>query len=129
MERFLRWCSPMYAILLLPLVSSAVLTFVSNSWVKWVYKLPLAYPRSVALAYSELEAHLRSMITQRRLDESSGSSHSDLFSALLAGVGSDEDEKEPVLTTEELLGNMYIFLLAGHGSSLFFSLSYVDFGS
>jgi hypothetical protein len=81
---------------------------------QWVYKLPLEYPRHIALCFSELEGQLRDMIDRRRLDESSGSEHSDLFSALLSGIN-DSDEKDPVLTTEELLGNMYIFLLAGHG--------------
>ena len=52
------------------------------------------------------------MITERRAEKAGGAQHNDLFSALLKG---DEDEEEPALSIDELLGNIYIFLLAGHG--------------
>lgn len=48
------------------------------------------------------------MVERRRLEKSSGAQHNDLFNALLDGV--EDDEKDAVLTTAELVGNIYIFL-------------------
>lgn len=79
---------------------------------KFVYKLPfLKTPTKVDLLFTELEGHFRDMITSRRNQKAGGVEHTDLFSALLKGV--KDEEGTGVLTDEELLGNMYIFLLAG----------------
>ncbi|KAK4700935.1 hypothetical protein P7C70_g5303, partial [Phenoliferia sp. Uapishka_3] len=78
----------------------------------WAYKLPFKYPRQVALCFSELEGFLKDMVHERKVAKSRGVDQNDLFSALLDGVS--DEEGAGVLTMEELLGNMYIFLLAGH---------------
>ena len=53
------------------------------------------------------------MIVSRREEKCSGIEHNDLFSLLLKG---DENEKAS-MTEQEVMGNMYIFLLAGHGTT------------
>ena len=73
---------------------------------------------------------MRDMIRERKDEKAGGAEHEDLFSALLSGV--NDDEGDGILSTEELrtsppypalvetderwdkVGNMYIFLLAGH---------------
>lgn len=56
------------------------------------------------------------MIEERKQSVASGAEHDGLFTALLKGV--DDEEDAAVLSTDDLMGNMYIFLLAGHGRSL-----------
>ncbi|ORY74748.1 cytochrome P450 [Leucosporidium creatinivorum] len=79
---------------------------------KFAYRLPLKYPQRVQLCFSELEAHLHGMIEERKDEKAGGVERTDLFSALLEGVA--DDEGAAVLTTEELVADMWIFLLAGH---------------
>ncbi|KAL8279097.1 hypothetical protein RQP46_008555 [Phenoliferia psychrophenolica] len=79
----------------------------------WAYSLPFEYPKHVQLCFAELEGFLKDMVRERKEAKiSGGADQNDLFSALLNGV--QDEEGSGVLTTEELLGNMYIFLLAGH---------------
>jgi cytochrome P450 len=98
--------------------------------VQWAYKLPIRYPQLINLCYEELEGCMRDMIRERKDEKAGGAEHEDLFSALLSGV--NDDEGDGILSTEELrtflpraalfetderlekVGNMYIFLLAGH---------------
>lgn len=88
---------------------------------KWAYSLPIQYPKYVKLCFDELEGTLRDMIRDRRAEKSAGVvERHDLFSMLLKGDdGEDEDGtgKVAALSIEETLGNLYIFMLAGHGSS------------
>lgn len=95
---------------------------------QWAYNLPLKFPKHVQLCFSELEGFLHDMVRDRKEEKAGGAQHEDLFSVLLEGV--KDEEGEGVLTTEELsvfsfdlrrtradfdaVGNMYIFLLAGH---------------
>ncbi|KAF9442073.1 cytochrome P450 [Macrolepiota fuliginosa MF-IS2] len=64
--------------------------------------------RNIALGYRELKFYMAEMI-ETRLKSEKAERH-DLFSSLLE-ANSDEEEG---LTPDELMGNIFIFLLAGH---------------
>ncbi|KZV73228.1 614 534 cytochrome P450 [Peniophora sp. CONT] len=68
--------------------------------------------REVNLAFNELEMHMKQMIYSRKLSEKEEERH-DLFSNLLDAANDDTDG-EPKLADSELVGNIFIFLLAGH---------------
>ncbi|KDQ58619.1 hypothetical protein JAAARDRAFT_176655 [Jaapia argillacea MUCL 33604] len=67
--------------------------------------------RGVMTAFEELELYMVEMIEARRGAEKKEERH-DLFSSLLDA--SDASDGEAKLTDRDLLGNIFIFLLAGH---------------
>ncbi|KAG7093387.1 hypothetical protein E1B28_007068 [Marasmius oreades] len=68
--------------------------------------------RKVKLAYQELEQYMFEMINARRTAEKKEERY-DLFSSLLDANDSPDYGQDP-LTERELIGNVFIFLLAGH---------------
>ncbi|PBK63872.1 614/534 cytochrome P450 [Armillaria solidipes] len=68
----------------------------------------------VRTAFDELESYMLEMIRNRQTGEQKGERY-DLFSSLLdANDDENEGRGEIKLTDQELLGNVFIFLVAGH---------------
>ncbi|KAF9465029.1 cytochrome P450 [Collybia nuda] len=66
--------------------------------------------RNVRLAFDELHQYMSEMIRDRQASKKE--IRYDLFSSLLAANNEDSDEAK--LTESELIGNIFIFLVAGH---------------
>lgn len=105
-----------------------------------MYRFPIARLQRIDQAFKELDAHLLALVKARRAALASGSDEgkADLFGSLLL-AGKDEDGEEVLsgekvggpagsgvgkeagaiegLTDREVLGNTFIFLLAGHETS------------
>ncbi|KAH8991730.1 cytochrome P450 [Lactarius akahatsu] len=77
----------------------------------WVMNLTERTKR-INLAFSELEQYMAEMVHARRSAETKEERH-DLFSVLLDAT-SDDPNGSLTITEQELFGNMFIFLLAGH---------------
>ncbi|KAH9057198.1 family 614/534 cytochrome P450 [Lactarius vividus] len=77
----------------------------------WVMNLT-ERTKNISLAFSELEQYMTEMVYTRRSAETKEERH-DLFSVLLDAT-SDETNDSLTITEQELFGNMFIFLLAGH---------------
>lgn len=111
---------------------SSILRLAIPKWLDW---LPLKPVREMVTAFDELEKYIQSMIKEKRgalLGEKTADNEDanadlkfelnerqDLFSKLVKASLSGE---EP-LTDEELQGNIYIYLLAGHETTAH-SISY-----
>ncbi|KAF5380528.1 hypothetical protein D9615_004515 [Tricholomella constricta] len=67
--------------------------------------------RNVKLAFKELEQYMAEMIKERQSSLKKETRH-DLFTSLLDA--NDIDSGEAKLTVSELIGNIFIFLVAGH---------------
>lgn len=79
----------------------------------WAYTLfPFRALTQVKTAYDDLHGAFRTMIERHKADLALGVEHNNLFSALVAGV--KDEEGEGVLTPDEVVSNLYIFLVAGH---------------
>ncbi|KAJ3552928.1 hypothetical protein NM688_g3893 [Phlebia brevispora] len=79
----------------------------------WFLKYsPWGRLRNVHVAFQELEMYMMEMCAARRALETKEERH-DLFSSLL-DASDDELDGGAKLTDRELLGNIFIFLLAGH---------------
>ncbi|KAH6912979.1 cytochrome P450 [Coprinopsis sp. MPI-PUGE-AT-0042] len=70
--------------------------------------------RLTRLAFAELSSYLKEMLNDRM--SSPNTERNDLFSILLASASSG-DAKDENLTGDEVLGNIFIFLIAGHETS------------
>ncbi|KZP12182.1 cytochrome P450 [Athelia psychrophila] len=93
----------------LHIVSSRVfLKIIVPQWAMGLTK----HTRNVELAFSEFKEYMVELIQERRTAEKRDERY-DLFSSLLDANDGGKDG-EAKLTTEELLGNMFIFQLAGH---------------
>ncbi|KAF8587184.1 cytochrome P450 [Ramaria rubella] len=73
----------------------------------WVYRFS-KFLRHVQLANDELQMYMQEMIMDRRASEVK-EERDDLFSALL-----DANENDKEVSDQELIGNIFIFLVAGH---------------
>jgi len=83
---------------------------------KWLLKLPIRnFPR-IAQAYNEFEKYLRELIDIGKREQMVKSkSANNILQALIQHSGeTQEDIKDRVLTEDEIVGNAFIFLLAGH---------------
>ncbi|TCD70732.1 hypothetical protein EIP91_002108 [Steccherinum ochraceum] len=78
---------------------------------KWAARFNKRYSQ-VHFAYDELQRYMHEMIDARRSAEKKEERH-DLLSSLLDANDADEDGNSK-LTDQELLANIFIFLLAGH---------------
>ncbi|KAG6903010.1 hypothetical protein C0995_007443 [Termitomyces sp. Mi166 len=67
--------------------------------------------RDLRLAFDELERYMTEMIQERQAGEKKETRY-DLFSSLLDANDADSDEAK--LSVSELIGNIFIFLVAGH---------------
>ncbi|KIP06369.1 hypothetical protein PHLGIDRAFT_515467 [Phlebiopsis gigantea 11061_1 CR5-6] len=80
---------------------------------KWLFHLaPTKHIAEVKLGCEELEKYMAEMIEDRRAAEKKEERY-DLFSSLLDASDAESDGAVK-LTDNELLGNIFIFLLAGH---------------
>lgn len=84
--------------------------------------------RQSTVAFEELRLHMKDMIEEHRQSMASGGEETaDLLSNLINGISPERDEEqENQLLQDELLGNMFIILLAAHettGHSLGFTLA------
>ncbi|KAI0763709.1 cytochrome P450 [Irpex lacteus] len=70
--------------------------------------------RKVGIAYHELKVYMTEMIRARKGFESKQERRHDLFSNLLEA---NDEDAEVTLSDSELLGNIFVFLLAGHETS------------
>jgi len=77
---------------------------------KWAYSFS-KFLRGIQLAFDELELYFQEMIDARKNSEVKAERY-DLLSALLDA--SEEDTEEVKLTNQELVGNIFMFLVAGH---------------
>ncbi|KAI9509274.1 614/534 cytochrome P450 [Russula earlei] len=77
----------------------------------WAKNL-MARTRKAHLAFNEIKQYMLDMVHDRRNVDNS-EQHYDLFSGLLDAEQHEVDGRG-TLSEEELLGNMFIFLLAGH---------------
>jgi len=68
--------------------------------------------REVLFAYDELERHMKEMIESRRKSEKKEERY-DLLSSLIEANG-DATDGQSQLNDQEMLANIYIFLIAGH---------------
>ncbi|KAK7457058.1 hypothetical protein VKT23_010360 [Stygiomarasmius scandens] len=69
--------------------------------------------RKIQLAFDELDQYMMEMITNRRNAEKKEERY-DLFSSLLDANDEESPDGEAKLTERELIGNIFIFLIAGH---------------
>ncbi|PPQ89474.1 hypothetical protein CVT25_012000 [Psilocybe cyanescens] len=76
----------------------------------WLLKYGTPRLRKVKLAYEELGVYMAEMVQDRITSEKI--ERHDLFTNLLEANNDDSDGIR--LTTDELLGNIFVFLLAGH---------------
>ncbi|GAA96426.1 uncharacterized protein L969DRAFT_94521 [Mixia osmundae IAM 14324] len=81
---------------------------------KWAYKLPIPWLHGklakTELIYTELEDYLVKFLETKDSNQSK-----DLLSLLVASAA--EEHEGPKLTRRELIGNLYVFLIAGHETS------------
>ncbi|KIJ37613.1 hypothetical protein M422DRAFT_177891, partial [Sphaerobolus stellatus SS14] len=68
--------------------------------------------RFVHQCSEELESYMLEMIEERRLSLAKGEEYADLFSSLLQG--SEAEEGDERLSDKDLIGNIFVFLLAGY---------------
>lgn len=107
-----------------------------NVWWKivlptWAYKLPFCgFVRKIGTSFDEFGMYLQEMVHDRRQlgREAVDRRATDLLGALVQSSGADEEDAVPVepevktsdkLSDQEVMGNIYVFLLAGHGKVLF----------
>lgn len=79
--------------------------------------------RRVITAFKELRVYMREMIDERRQSATDGANgQADLFTNLINGTSSEEVGKSfDQLSDEELMGNVFIFLFAGHETTCSFA--------
>ena len=64
-----------------------------------------------------MKKHMKAMVVERKVAIESGADGSDLFSSLVKANSLETGENgERGLTEEELIGNVFVFLFAGHGT-------------
>lgn len=83
-----------------------------------MYRLPFVRLRHVQTCYSEYGAYVEELVAERTATGDDGNAPTDLLQALLDAHDDEKDEAEAQqsgLSSQEVLGNIYIFMLAGHG--------------
>ncbi|KAI0703435.1 cytochrome P450 [Cytidiella melzeri] len=81
---------------------------------QWLLKLgPTQYIRDIRNSFDDLQHYMLEMIRERRHVETKEARY-DLFYNLLDANEMEPEEGESNLTDSELIGNLFIFLLAGH---------------
>ncbi|KAI0090485.1 cytochrome P450 [Irpex rosettiformis] len=81
---------------------------------EWLIKLgPTKRLRDVRDSFIDIQSYLLEMIQERRHSEAKEERY-DLFSALLDANELEVEEGEKKLLDSELIGNLFIFLIAGH---------------
>lgn len=85
----------------------------------WLRKLPIKHLRETQLAYVEFGKYLRDLIDLAKRDQGSksGIGEDNIVNALVRQSMADDNLTGRVLTDDEVVGNAFIFLLAGHDST------------
>ncbi|KAF8171164.1 cytochrome P450 [Mycena galopus ATCC 62051] len=82
---------------------------------RWLYSLPNKRLREMETAYISLDAHIKLLIANRRAEltdtERNGSERKDVFRLM---IRANEGQGTLSMSDEELTGNTYLVLLAGH---------------
>jgi len=101
--------------------------FINVATPKWLKWLPVKKLDQAKLYKSELDSYMHEMVHNRRKELSLGEEQKDLLSTLVKASAALKLEAEAsdtasaakveAMDDEELIGNMFIFLLAGHETS------------
>ncbi|KAJ7152013.1 cytochrome P450 [Mycena filopes] len=81
---------------------------------RWMYKLPIERLHDIETAYSSLAAFMKVLISSRRKELTSGENYpqrKDLFRLM---IRASEGEGKLQMTDDELTGNTFLMLFAGH---------------
>ncbi|KAJ7572134.1 cytochrome P450 [Mycena floridula] len=78
---------------------------------RWIYSLPIAHFRKIEKAYTTLTRHIHELIDERRTHGSDDAPRFDVFSLL---IQASEAEGKLALSADELVGNTFFLLFAGH---------------
>ena len=102
--------------------------FITVATPKWLSWLPLHKFTEAKIYKAELDSWMSEIVRERRSSLANGEERKDLLSALVqandalriaeakeAGIGAGT--KSEVMDEDELIGNMFIFLIAGHETS------------
>jgi len=107
-----------------------ITTSISGIWrmalPSFLFRLPIATVQKVALSFDELTGYIKNIISNGNVDEG----RKDILSALLRAKNKHIDEQTQFkgLTDQEILADIYVFLIAGHETSahtLSFALRYL----
>jgi hypothetical protein len=87
---------------------------------EWLRKLPFRHMRETQLSYIEFRKYLHDIISMGRqqVNTKSGIGENNILNALVRH-SKETASTERVLTDDEIIGNAFIFLLAGHDSRYF----------
>jgi cytochrome P450 len=85
----------------------------------WLRKLPIKHLRETQLAYVEFGKYLQGLVDLGKRDQGSKSEigEDNIINALVRQSIEDQRLKGRVLTDDEVVGNAFIFLLAGHDTT------------
>ena len=85
----------------------------------WLRKLPIKHLRETQLAYVEFGKYLQDLVDLGKHDQGSksGIGQDNIINALVRQSIEDNNLTRRVLTDDEVVGNAFIFLLAGHDST------------
>ena len=84
----------------------------------WLRKLPIKHLQETQAAYVEFGKYLQNLVDLGKRDEfKSGIGEDNIISALVRQSIEDHKLKGRVLTDDEVVGNAFIFLLAGHDTT------------
>lgn len=85
----------------------------------WLRKLPIKHLRETQLAYMEFGKYLQDLVDLGKRDQGSksGIGEDNIINALVRQSIEDRNLTCRVLTDDEVVGNAFIFLLAGHEST------------
>jgi cytochrome P450 len=90
---------------------------------RWAYSLPIRHLQDIDNAYRDLAFQMRGLIREKR---AAGVKHrheksEDILDCL---VRANDDEEKWKLSEEELLSNIFVLYIAGHGEYYFASVRY-----
>ncbi|KAH9973784.1 cytochrome P450 [Lactifluus volemus] len=107
-------------------VNTSVVRLLTPSW---AYKLPIKRLHDAAMASRVLRGHLTELISERRAELNSddtdrGIARKDIFSLLV--LASEEDSKFQ-LSDDELMGNVFGMMFAGHETTAYSLASTIGF--
>jgi len=80
---------------------------------KWAYKLPIKRLKESKEANDQLTEFMQTQVEERRREVRDGTSHRDDVFTRLVRANEDEESKYR-LSDEELIGNVFVILFAGH---------------
>ncbi|KAJ7041360.1 cytochrome P450 [Mycena alexandri] len=86
---------------------------------RWVYRLPIRWLRNIETAWKRVDAELKHLVASRRAEmasakERTGSERKDVFRLM---IRASDGQGTLSMSDEELAGNTYLLLMAGHEST------------